>query len=93
MKEIVQIHAIFKGNVQGVFFRQQVKTLAEELKLTGYVKNLEDGSVEVLAIGEKAILEKFLVEIEKKPGHGSISSVEKDYTKKELSFDRFEIKY
>ncbi|NGX29735.1 MAG: hypothetical protein K940chlam4_00573, partial [Candidatus Anoxychlamydiales bacterium] len=34
MKEIVQLHAIFKGNVQDVFFRQQVKVFAEELKIT-----------------------------------------------------------
>ncbi|NGX30151.1 MAG: Acylphosphatase [Candidatus Anoxychlamydiales bacterium] len=93
MKEIVQLHAIFKGNVQDVFFRQQVKVFAEELKITGYVKNLRDGSVEVLAIGDREILEKFLKEIEKKPGHGSIASIKKNFTKKEISFDRFEIRY
>ena len=93
MKEIVQLHAVFKGNVQGVFFRQQVKVIAEKLKVTGYVKNLKDGSVEVLAIGEKEVLEKLLEEIEKKPGHGSISSIKKNFTKKEVSFDRFEIRY
>lgn len=93
MKEIVQLHAVFIGNVQGVFFRQHVKEFAEELKITGYVKNLKDGSVEVLAIGKKEVLEKFLEEIEKKPGHGSVTSVEKNFTKKELSFENFEIRY
>ncbi len=93
MKEIVQLHAIIKGNVQDVFFRQHVKEFAEELKLTGYVKNLKDGSVEVLAIGDKEILDKFLEEIEKKPGHGSISSIKKNFTKNERSFDLFEIRY
>ncbi|NGX43855.1 MAG: Acylphosphatase [Candidatus Anoxychlamydiales bacterium] len=93
MKEIVQLHAVFKGNVQGVFFRQHVKEFAEKLKITGYVKNLKDGSVEVLAIGEREVLEKFLEGIVKKPGLGSIDSIEKNFTKKELSFDNFEIRY
>jgi len=93
MKEIVQLHAVFIGNVQGVFFRQHVKEFAEKLKITGYVKNLKDGSVEVLAIGEKEILDKFLKEIERKPGHGSISSIKKSFTKNERSFERFQILY
>ncbi len=93
MKEIVQLYVVFIGNVQDVFFRQHVKEFAEELKITGYVKNLKDGSVEVLAIGEKEILEKFIKAIEKKPGHGSIDSIEENFTKNELSFDCFEIRY
>ncbi|NGX34241.1 MAG: Acylphosphatase [Candidatus Anoxychlamydiales bacterium] len=91
MKEIVQLHANFKGNVQDVFFRQQVKAFAEELNIKGYVKNLEDGSVEVIAMGNKNTLEKFLKKIEDKPGHGSISSIEKSFSEKGQSFDLFEI--
>jgi acylphosphatase len=40
-----------KGNVQGVGFRWSTKSKADELKLSGYVKNLSDGTVELLACG------------------------------------------
>lgn len=39
---------IFYGKVQGVGFRATCAKIARELKITGYVKNLEDGSVEAL---------------------------------------------
>ncbi|MFL5321572.1 MAG: acylphosphatase [Myxococcaceae bacterium] len=40
------------GKVQGVFFRESTKTKARELGLSGWVKNLDDGSVQALAQGE-----------------------------------------
>ncbi len=93
MKKTIQLRAIFKGRVQGVFFRQHVKDIAEKLKITGYVKNLKDGFVEVLAIGNRDILEKFLNEIEKNPRQARIDSIEKKFQEKDMSFDRFEIRY
>uniref|UniRef100_A0A8J8AZH5 Acylphosphatase n=1 Tax=Coralloluteibacterium stylophorae TaxID=1776034 RepID=A0A8J8AZH5_9GAMM len=44
------------GYVQGVFFRASTRDEAERLELRGYARNLEDGRVEVLAIGEAAAL-------------------------------------
>lgn len=88
-----KVQIIFKGNVQGVFFRSHVKEFADILKITGYVKNLKDGSVEVIAIGDKNTLEKFIKEIEKKPGHGKIESIEKKYLTKTDAFSSFEIVY
>jgi acylphosphatase len=58
-----QIHALFSGRVQGVGFRFTSRGLAEELKLTGWVKNLPDGGVEVLAEAEEAALQDFLCRI------------------------------
>ena len=71
--------------------RAEQAALNKEISLR--VKNLKDGSVEVLAIGDRKILEKLLEEIEKKPGHGSISSIKKNFTKKELTLENFEIRY
>jgi len=42
----IKAHLFIKGKVQGVFFRSWLKKMAEELKLMGWVKNLEDGRVE-----------------------------------------------
>ena len=46
------------GRVQGVFFRASTAREAERLGLTGHALNLPDGSVEVLACGDRAAVER-----------------------------------
>jgi acylphosphatase len=48
---------IVSGKVQGVFYRHATKIKAAELKLTGWVRNLENGTVELLACGEPSALD------------------------------------
>lgn len=48
------------GDVQGVFFRYFAKEKARQFGLTGWVKNLEDGTVEMEAEGEEEKLKKFI---------------------------------
>ncbi|TMI63494.1 MAG: acylphosphatase [Bacteroidetes bacterium] len=45
------ISVIVKGKVQGVYYRQSTREQARILQITGTVKNLEDGSVEIIATG------------------------------------------
>ncbi len=52
------LHCYVSGRVQGVFFRANTKKKAKKLGLTGWVKNLADGRVEVLANGDEAQLAK-----------------------------------
>lgn len=47
-----------KGRVQGVFFRDSTRRVAESLSLTGYAINLADGDVEVLACGDSESLNR-----------------------------------
>ena len=54
-----QLHILYSGRVQGVGFRYTVKTLAEGFDVTGAVRNLSDGRVELAAEGERAELEAF----------------------------------
>ena len=49
----------YKGSVQGVGFRYTVKSVAAGFEVTGQVRNLPDGRVELLAEGAKAELEAF----------------------------------
>lgn len=44
-------HLIVSGKVQGVFYRKHTRSAAKELGLTGWVRNLSDGRVEILAEG------------------------------------------
>jgi acylphosphatase len=48
-----RIHLIIRGRVQGVYFRAATQREARRLGLTGWVKNRNDGSVEMLAEGEE----------------------------------------
>jgi acylphosphatase len=52
----LRVHLFVSGTVQGVFFRQKTKQLAERLSVTGWVRNLLDGRVEAVFEGnEKAV--------------------------------------
>ena len=53
-------HILVTGHVQGVFFRKSVMDLARTLHLTGWVRNLRDGNVEVVVEGEKTQLEELI---------------------------------
>ncbi len=50
---------IYLGHVQGVGFRYTVKSVVAGFEVTGTIRNLPDGSVELVAEGEKAELEEF----------------------------------
>jgi acylphosphatase len=49
----VRAHVVFRGKVQGVFFRANTQEQALELSVNGWVKNASDGSVEAVFEGEK----------------------------------------
>lgn len=54
----------YTGRVQGVGFRFTARAVAERYAVQGYVKNITNGSVELLAEGEAAQVEAFLAEVE-----------------------------
>jgi acylphosphatase len=60
-----QVHVYYSGKVQGVGFRFTAREAAEELGVTGCVKNLDDGRVEVLAEAAEDTLKDFLASIDK----------------------------
>ena len=57
-------HSIFSGSVQGVGFRYRATYAARGLGITGYVKNLYDGRVEMEVQGDRDSITRMLVEIE-----------------------------
>ncbi|QLH44003.1 MAG: acylphosphatase [Coxiellaceae bacterium] len=52
----MSLHCIVQGRVQGVYFRDSTRRKAQTLGVTGWVRNLPDGSVEVLMSGEAALV-------------------------------------
>jgi len=60
-----QVHIYYNGRVQGVGFRFTVESIANDLGVTGWVKNLRDGGVEITAEAEEDTLKDFLERIKK----------------------------
>ena len=58
---------LVEGRVQGVGYRHYIYTKARRLQIKGYVKNLSDGKVEILAIGEGDVLSKLIKTARKGP--------------------------
>ena len=71
---MITVSVCYKGKVQGVGFRASVHSLAKGFDVTGWVKNLPDGRVELLATGEKAEVEEFLQGIRESHLAGHIES-------------------
>lgn len=67
---------VVRGRVQGVGFRWFVQRRASALKLAGYVRNLDDGDVEVLAQGPKDALDQLRAELWKGPMGARVTSVD-----------------
>ena len=60
---------IYSGNVQGVGFRYRTARLARGYNVSGYVRNLADGSVELVAQGDDDEVNRFLAELDEEMGH------------------------
>jgi acylphosphatase len=70
------IRIFIEGGVQGVFFRAFIKERADNLGLTGYVKNLDDGRVEVAVEGRENNINKMIEACKRGPPHSKIKDIE-----------------
>lgn len=91
--DIVELHAIVHGRVQGVGFRGTVCHHGTRLGLKGSVCNLPDGCVEIYAQGPQHLLEQLLTNIQNDAGLGFVESISKDYYPPKHSFEHFSIIY
>ena len=87
-----RLHAIAEGRVQGVGFRAFVLERALELSLTGWVRNRWDGTVEVVAEGQKPDLEKLLTSLNRGPHAYTTSSVRSEWLSTTGEFTRFQVR-
>ena len=74
MKKSVRLY--INGTVQGVFFRMFVKENAERYNVKGFVRNLEDGRIEVFLEGNADDVNKMIELCKKGPKHAQIKNVE-----------------
>ncbi len=73
--DIQELHAYVDGWVQGVGYRYFVVNTAVSLDLRGYVRNLSDGSVEVLAQGTRPTLERLLTMLQRGPSAAEVNEI------------------
>lgn len=88
-----RFHAYISGRVQGVAFRFFAQHVANQLGITGWVRNLYDGRVEVVAEGEREALELFLAELKKGPRMARVEKVDLDWEEFRDEFLDFSIKF
>ena len=66
-----------EGRVQGVFFRASAKQQAQALGVRGYARNLHDGRVEVLAVGDVQAVERLEEWLKHGPPHARVDRLER----------------
>ena len=90
---IVARRLLVRGRVQGVGFRYFVQQAAEPLGITGYVRNLRDETVEIVAEGTAMEIRTLAMDVLAGPRHGRVDDIDKTELEVTGQYDRFEIRY
>jgi len=93
MADMTSVQALVHGLVQGVFFRAFAAQRARELGVTGYVRNLPGGEVEVKAEGERTRLERLIRYLREGPPAARVERVETTWSEYSGSYADFKIRY
>jgi len=86
-------HIRVSGRVQGVFFRANAASVASRLGLGGWVRNLSDGSVEIMVEGEEGGVAKFTEWCRRGPPLAHVTGVDIEDMEFKGEFDSFRILY
>jgi acylphosphatase len=85
------VHLLITGKVQGVFFRDSSKKVAEKLNITGWIKNRQDNKVEAMVSGDEKDVKAFIDWCKSGPERAEVEEVIVS-EKEKISFKKFEIK-
>ena len=88
-----RVHVFYSGRVQGVGFRMTEEETARSFEVVGWVKNLRDGRVEVVAEAEEPALKRFLQALQDGPMKNFIQRTEIAWGVATEAFDEFETRY
>lgn len=86
----IKVHVFVSGRVQGVFFRQGTKEQAEDLGVTGWVRNLPDGRVEAVFEGEEEAVKAIVKYCHRGPSHAGVTNVDVEGEPYRGEFSSFE---
>jgi acylphosphatase len=85
-------HLFISGSVQGVGYRYFVKNNAQALELRGWVRNVEDGRVEMVLQGDKEKIEEMIALCRKGPFLAEVKHIGFEWEEWAADFESFEIK-
>lgn len=85
------VHLLIKGKVQGVFYRQTAKEVAIANGITGWVRNTEEGDVEITASGSENALKAYINWCHDGPARAKVTAVKITPVADQL-FDVFEVR-
>lgn len=88
-----KVRAIVSGRVQGVWYRAHTREKAQELGVVGYVRNLPDGTVEIVARGNSAQVEALLDWARTGPPMSAVHGVEAEDLTDDETYPSFEVRY
>jgi acylphosphatase len=87
-----KLHAIIHGRVQGVGYRAFAIRSAQQIGLTGWVRNRYNGTVETVAEGDRTQLENYLKVLQRGPVSSNVTKIDKEWSAATMEFDQFKIK-
>ena len=88
-----RVHILISGDVQGIGFRFSTIQVARDLKLTGWVRNNPESTVEIIAEGEEESLENLIAWAKEGPKPAKVANVKIDWQKPTGDFDSFDVRY
>ena len=78
------------GRVQGVYFRESMRLRAKELKVSGWVRNRADGTVEAMVQGEADAVERMIEWARRGPASAQVKKVEIEERDETVRYESFE---
>lgn len=84
---------IVQGVVQGVGYRFFAMQKAKEYGITGYVQNLPDGNVLVVAEGERGMLNDFIKELEIGPPSSTVTKIDIKFSENMTGYKNFNVRF
>ena len=88
-----RVHLFVTGRVQGVFFRQATRVIAIKNYVTGWIKNLDDGRVEIVAEGEESNIDALASWCKTGPANSRVDEFELSDESLTSEFENFEVRY
>lgn len=88
---MVEIHCVINGTVQNVRYRDYVQTSAMTLELVGWVRNMQNGTVEVVAQGSPEVLKEFVEYLHEGSLLSCVEAVSVDWGTVKRPHDEFSI--